>query len=42
MRAWHKKRENRNKENERKKERNYANEKELTEEECYKKGNMIT
>ena len=40
MKAWCKKKENRNKENERKKER-HANEKELTEEECDKKGNMI-
>ena len=41
MKAWCKKKENRSKENERKKERYHANEKELTEEECDKKGNMI-
>ena len=41
MKAWHKKNENRNKENQRKKERYHAKEKELTEKECDKKGNMI-
>ena len=42
MKAWRKKKENRNKENERKKERYHVKEKELTEEERDKKGNMIT
>ena len=37
MKAWCKRKENRNKENERKKERYQANEKELTEDECDKK-----
>ena len=37
MKAWHKKKENRNKENERKKERYHVKEKELTEEERDKK-----
>ena len=37
MKAWHKKKENRNKKNERKKERYHLKEKELTEEECNKK-----
>ena len=37
MKVWCKRKENRNKENERKKERYQANEKELTEDECDKK-----
>ena len=37
MKAWHKKKENRNVKNERKKERYHAKEKELTEEEHDKK-----
>ena len=41
MKAWHKKKESRNKENERKKERYHGIEKELTEEEHDKKGNVI-
>ena len=41
MKAWCKRKENRNNENERNKERYKANEKELTEDECDKKGNMI-
>ena len=36
IKAWHKKKENRNKENERKKKRYHVKEKELTEEECDK------
>ena len=41
MKACHKKKENWNKENERKKERYHEKDKELTEDECDKKGNMI-
>ena len=41
MKTLHKKKENRNIKNERKKERYHAEEKELTEEEHDKKGNMI-